>query len=506
LNKGKRYEEPKLNIKKVFAVIIAIAVIIMFVFILKNIITKESEQTRIVSKDYFSIYKDNKWGVIDSNGEIVINPSYEEMIIIPNSKNDVFLCIYDVNYETGEYKTKALNSKNEEIYTQFEQIEAIQNRDLNNNLWYESNVLKVKKDGKYGVINLSGKELTEHKYDMISAVEGISNILKVEEEGKIGIIDNEGKEILESKYLDISVIGQDSKSGFIVTDENGKYGLIDYSGNRILENKYDGIEKIYGNDLYVVKQAGKQVLIQKDGEEVLKEGFDQIKEILKNKEHGIIFMRNSKFGVMKTTGEIVIEPIYEDLREAKVGIFIANKEGKYGIIDIEKDIKVDFIYTTIGYYERADIYVSEDTSFNNHILDNTFEVKLSGILIDLDEDRGYIEIRQGEETKYYNFKFEERKVSDIFTINTLYVSKKDGKYGFVDKDSNVVVDYIYDDAVKQNIYGYSAIKKDGKWGSIDARGNIVQEPIYDLEEYLKIDFIGRWHYGKDINMNYYNQL
>ena len=82
------------------------------------------------------------------SGEIVIDPAYEEMITIPNSKNDVFLCIYDVNYETGEYKMKALNSKNKEILIEYEQVEAIANQDKNNNMWYEQNTLKVKKEGK----------------------------------------------------------------------------------------------------------------------------------------------------------------------------------------------------------------------------------------------------------------------------------------------------------------------------------------------------------------------
>ena len=74
------------------------------------------------------------------------------------------------------------------------------------------------------------------------------------------------------------------------------------------------------------------------------------------------------------------------------------------------------------------------------------------------------------------------------------------------KHGKVIVDYIYDDAMEQNDYGFSAVKKDGKWGSIDGKGNVVQEPIYNLDDYLLIDFIGRWHFGMDINMNYYNQL
>ncbi len=65
VNRGKRYEEPKLNLKKVFAVIVAIAVVIMFIFIIKGILTKDKEQLKISSKDYVVVFKDNKWGVID---------------------------------------------------------------------------------------------------------------------------------------------------------------------------------------------------------------------------------------------------------------------------------------------------------------------------------------------------------------------------------------------------------------------------------------------------------
>lgn len=506
MSRGRRYEEPKLNLKKVFAVIVAIIVVIMFIFIIKGILTKDKEQTKITSKDYFVVFQNNKWGVIDSSGNNVIDPSYEEMITIPNSKNDVFLCVYDVNYETGEYKTKALNSKNEEIFTQYEQIEAIPNQDTNNNMWYEDNVLKVKKDGKYGIINLTGKELTSFQYDEITVVEGIKNTLKVTKDGKVGVIDKEGKEILSTQYADVINLGKDNKAGLIVKGEDGKYGIVDYSNQTILEAKYDGIEKVYGNDMYVVKQADKQILVKKDGAEVLNSGFDEIKEILKNVDNGIIYTQNGKYGVMKTTGEVTIAPDYEELKEAKTGLFIAKQNGKYGIIDIQKATKIEPNYLSIFYNEKADLYVAEKEDYSNDIIDNTFTIKQSGILIDLDDEKGYLTLKQGEEYKYYNFKFEEKSVTEIYTSNTLFKSKKDGKYGFVDKDGKVIVDYQYDDATEQNSCGYAGIKKDGKWGVIDNKGNIVQEPTYNLEDYLKIDFIGRWHLGRDINMNYYNQL
>ena len=506
MSRGKRYEEPKLNLKKVFAVIIAIIVIIMFICVITGVFTKEQDLSKIVSNSYFPVFKDNKWGVINSKGETIIDPSYEEMITIPNNKKDVFLCIYDVNYETNEYKTKALNSKNEEILTGYEQIEAIQNTDQNNNLWYEENVLKVKKDNKYGIINLDGKEITSCEYEEITPILGIKDALKVKKDGKYGVINNEGTTLVETAYAGVTNLGNDNKAGFIVRNDENKYGVVNFSNQVVLEPKYEGIQKINVNDLYVVTNQGKQIIVNKDGEEVLNSDYDEIKEILKNPENGVIFVKDSKFGLINTNKEIKIEATYEDLKEAKSGTLIAKQNGKYGIIDLSNNIKVDFKYTSIVYNEKADIYIAEKEDFTNDILDNNYTVKLTGILTTLSNEKGYIELKQDDEYKYYNFKFEEKKDNEIYTNNTLYLSKKDGKYGFVDKEGNVVVDYIYDDATKQNEFGYAAIKKDGKWGSIDEKGTVVQEPTYNLDEYLKIDFIAKWHLGKDINMNYYNQL
>ena len=503
--RGRRYDpEPKLNMKKVFAVIIAILVVIMFIFVIRGFFIGDEDRDGITSLSYFASFNDNKWGIIDSNGNDVITPSYQEMMIVPNEKKDVFLCTYDVNYETGEYKTKVLNKDNKEIFTEYEQVEAIQNM-KDNQLWYEQNVLRVRKDGKYGIINLDGKVLVEPQYDEITAVTGIENAYKVKKDNLYGIFDNEGKQIINVEYADITNLGKDNKSGYIVKDQNNKFGIVDYSANKVLEIKYDSIEKVYGNDLYVVTENGAKKLVNKSGEDVITSGFDNITEILKNKENGVIFQRAGKYGVMNLNGEETIAPEYEELKEAKTGILIAKRDGKYGVIDMTKAEKIPFNYNSISYNEKADIYIADDENFNSTLFNSNFEAKITGILTDVDTDAGYIKIVVGDDTRFYNFRFEEKSDKDILTTNTLFLSKKDGKFGFVDKDGNVVVDYIYDDATEQNQYGYAGVKKDGKWGSIDSKGNVVQEPVYELDDYLLVDFIGRWHLGKDLNSNYYNK-
>ena len=62
---------------------------------------------------------------------------------------------------------------------------------------------------------------------------------------------------------------------------------------------------------------------------------------------------------------------------------------------------------------------------------------------------------------------------------------------------------IDDDATEQNSYGFVSVKKDGLWGSIDKNGKTIIEPKYNLENNLKIDFIGKWYLGEEIGVNYY---
>ena len=78
-SRAKRYngEKKKLNLKKVFAVIIALAVIIMVIIGISKLISgagKTDEKT--VANQYFAVYTNENWGVINSKGETIIAPYY----------------------------------------------------------------------------------------------------------------------------------------------------------------------------------------------------------------------------------------------------------------------------------------------------------------------------------------------------------------------------------------------------------------------------------------------
>ena len=283
MSKGRRYnEEQHLNYTKVFAVIIAIAVIAMCFVIVKNLLSKQKETIEQQAKDYYALYTDDKWGIIDSTGNTVIEPMYKEIIIVLNNRKDVFLCTYDVNEKTGEYKTKVINRKNEEIYNNYDKVEPLENYDKSGNAWYEKDIMKVQKDGKYGLIDIDGKEILSLEYEKIETLKGLENSILVTKEGKVGLVNKSGATIINPEYSKIQKFDDDYTKGYITVDQNKKYGLVTYAGSQILENKYEKIDAIYGENYFVIQEDGNQIVIDSKGEKILTEGFDKITQIKNN--------------------------------------------------------------------------------------------------------------------------------------------------------------------------------------------------------------------------------
>lgn len=504
--RGKRYDnESKLNIKKVIAVIVLLIVIVMFVMGIRALLTTHSKSTsgKIEAVTYYTIYDNSKWGVINSYGETVIEPMYNEMIVIPDNTKPVFICTYDINYSTGTYKAKAINETGKDIITGYDKVETIGNYDKNENLWYEKNVLKVQKNGKYGLVDFSGKEILACEYDAIEAQNGIENSLVLTQGENLGLCDNSGNIIIEPKYKKIANIEDNYKNGYIVVDSDNKYGIIGFDKSVILECNYEEVKGIYGGaNLFIVKENGKYQVINKDGQTVLQDKFDDATAI--NGDY-IVAIKSGKYGVIDIYGETKIKFEYSEIREAGDN-YIAKKGSKYGVLALDESEKIPFDYIDISYVPTGDFFIAdyiEDGNLMSKVFDSNFEEKVTGIVSEVNASKGYIRVYTDGEYKYYNFKFEEKLSSTFLTTNTLFLSKKNGKYGYVDKDGNVVVDYIYDDGTEQNTSGYVAVKKNGLWGSIDTKGNIVIQPEYNLDNNTKIDFIGSWHLCEDVNANYY---
>ncbi|MBQ3145237.1 MAG: WG repeat-containing protein [Clostridia bacterium] len=490
--RGRRYEnEPKLNLKKVAGVIVALAVIIMIITSIINIVKNSNKKVEVKIYSYYTAYQNGKFGVINNDGEIVIEPSYDEIIAIPNNSKPIFICTYDVDDENGTYKTKAINNKNEEILTEYEKIEAIDNYDSKQNIWYEDNVLRVSKNGKYGLIDLEGKEVLTCDYDEITALKSIENNIIVKKAGNVGLVNEKGQTIIPVQYKNILTLKEGYKNEYIIVNENNQYGLIRTSGEILIEPKYEGVKYLNSSTMFAVKEKGVWKLLNTENASfVIEGGYEDIKEA---KNDSIVIVKDGKYGVINTNKKEKIAPQYEELKYAFSIYYIAKKDDKYGIINLENQEIIPFEYISMVYVEEAGFIQADKTETETVIFDNNLGQKISGIISEINIEKGYIKVYVNNEYKYYNFKFEEKNVTDLLAEKTLFLSKKDGKYGYVNKSGEVVIDYNYEDATEQNSCGFSAVKKDGVWGSINKVGAIAKEPSVNLDNSIYIDFIGEWY-------------
>lgn len=502
-NRGRRCDDtPKLNKKKVLATIIAIIVIIMIIVSFKKLLTQDEINQEVSSLTaYFSAYENGKWGVIDNKGNKIIDTTYDDMIVIPDKNEEMFICTYGVDYNTENFQTKVLNAKGEEILKEYSQVKAIENTD-GKSIWYENNVLIFKENGKYGLINFDGKKILEPEYDNIYALTGFEKSVIVEKNGKKGLVSTSmGEVIIPPEYADITNLSNTYDYGYIVKNEANKFGVIKADKTKVLDLKYDEIKKVVGKDTYVVVENGKLEIVDNKGNVILNSGFDSVVEIESN---DYIITRNGKYGVIDKTGKDIIPAEYEEIKVGCLNSFVAKKNGKYGVIDKAGSVIVDYKYNYINYIKEANIYECERDNKKTDILDRECKKLVENVIIsDLNLEKGYLRIRDNGEYKYYNFKFEEKSSKEILATNTLFLVKENGKYGYINKKGEKIVDCIYDDAKEQNEYGFCAIKKDGKWGAIKSDGTIVVKPSVNLDNSLYIDFIGQWHRYNDQMLNAY---
>lgn len=492
-SKGRRYNryaEPKLNMKKVLGVIVAILVIIMVIVSIVNVIKNGEDKKKVKSYSYYTVYENGKFGVINNEGETVINPEYTEIVLIPNKDVPIFICTYDLNDQDGTYKTKVINQKNEEIFKEYSKVEAIDNFDSKQNIWYEDDVLRVEKDGKYGLINFEGKEVLPCDYDEITALKGVTNNLLVKKDGKVGLVNEKGQTIVNTEYKDIKTLKEGYKNEYIIVNDNNQYGIISTTGTVIIEPKYEDIKYLNNSEMFAIKDAGVWKLINKDNQILIDGGYDNIIEA---KGENVVVEKGGKYGVVTTKNEEKIPVEYEQIKYTFSIYYIAKTGGKYGIINLNNEQVKDFNYINMDYVEKGDFIQADVSDTETVIFDNNLSEKISGIVSEINQEKGYIKVYTNNEYKYYNFKFEEKKSSDILTSNNLFLSKKDGKYGYVNKEGKVIVDYIYEDGTEQNSCGFAAVKKDGVWGSINKVGAVELEPSVNLDSNIYTTFIGKWH-------------
>lgn len=562
----------------VLLIIIVVAVIVTMYFIKRAKYVYDIEQ--VTNIEYNTINIDNRYGVIDGDGNIVVEPNYD-IIQIPNPSKPVFICMSDYNTETKQYQTKVLNDKREQIITGYESVQAIPTETTADGIPFEKTVLKYSKDGKYGLVDFEGKEITEPIYDDISSVTYKEGMLLVEQDGKKGIININGVQVIDTQYDNITVDNyydvntKYQRTGFIVckTEAEGyRYGYIDYKGDKILDTEYTEIERVteiedekdiyiiaykdgqagllrnnkiilnheyeditYNsyNDVFVIQRNGKQGIVDRDGNvkidtkytnitfggiylNAIEDEGDKVLDLngnevtdgyiskmpTKDGQHSIVYGEDEVYKIIDNSGNVVIDKNYTYIEEVDNNYFIVASMNNNGIVDLSGKSLVDLKYNSIFKLDNTNLLQANISETNTiSLINSNMQVVATMDDASIEVKENYVRLYSETESKYFDYSGNELTAQELFPDNNIYAKKIDDKWGFVNKEGNIVVQNEYDMVTEINEYGFAGIKKDGKWGVINKNGDIIQEPTYELESISPI-FIGKYYkseewYGND---------
>ena len=481
----------------------------------------------------------------------------------------MFIC-----YENNA--TKVINEKGEEIYTEYENIEPLRLKNILSDLMYEKSTLKYSQNGKYGIIDINGKKITNAIYDEIDTLQTKEGELLVKKDGKYGVINIKGATLVKPQYDKIEAdkfYEEESgykKSGYIVsktTEEGYRYGYVNLEGKEIIEVIYNDlyrITEINSDDIYVIcAENGKYGLLKND-KQIISNEYQSL--IYNESNNTITALKGKKYGVISIEGKVIVPfeykqiditgdyiyarttdenvktfdangqetnmsentaiinvdntdyKIYIDTVDGKTtysiyqngenitkneytyiqylydNYFIAcNTNGKLGVINNEEKTKIEFNYNSIQKIENTKMLqaVSNDTKMTeiySEKMEKISELKDATI----ENNKEYLKIYNGEETKYISNEEKEVTNTGVFTNNKIFAKKQDNKWGFVDSSGTKIIDFKYDKVTEINNYGFAGIKQDEKWGVIDADGKIVVEPKYKLND-NEPTFIGQYY-------------
>lgn len=255
---------------------------------------------------FFRIMIGGKYGIMDFNGEIVIEAEYDDLFAIRNS--DDFL---GIKIDGEEKKQTYIHSDTFKTQTARKKYNSVK-YEYYWNVDNASAVFVVTEDG-----DTNKEKFSPSLPEVVKGVKMLSG--KYNPTGKYGLYSN-SQNITGMIYSGAGMFAD----GVVAFESNGKWGYIDSSGRTVVPFEYDAV-------------WGYAALGGEDTPYECSEGH-------------ITVCKNKKFGILADDGSVVVPLMFDDATPVVNGKAVVKLNGKYGVICV---------------YGNADEPVSDDTTIGS---------------------------------------------------------------------------------------------------------------------------------------------
>lgn len=528
-------------------VVIVCVIIVIFLLVVSVVFFKDKkkredrnyELLQVSEYTYFPLEVDGKYGVIKRDGNIVINPEFDE-VQIPNQDRGIFILKQGNDY-------LVMNERNQKIFTNFAEVTAIHGKNAQDEDVYNTTVLKYKENGKFGIVDFDENKVSEAEYDQVEALMDKEGEILIKKNDKYGVINVKGVELVHPDYDYIKGDGYTDSNGYkdagyivgIKTLSGINYGYLDKNEKEVLKKEQESIYRvteINSLDTYLVASKNGRFAIFKNNENLT--DYKYIDIYYNPETQDFTVQKNKSFGLIDLNGKVIVPEQYDELQV--VGIYVkTSKNGENFIFDLNGNLVENPKFTSLTKTstERFYITIDENNKYGiadldkNIVIENKYdyidEIESTGLLIATVNDDitiysgsateifsvnnaklsiigEYIQVITAKESYYLTVNGKKVDNKTVYIDNMIYASKSNKKWGFVDLKDNVIVDYKYDEVTEINEYGFAGIKKNGKWGVINKNGEVILEPTYQ-SDVINPTFIGIYYKDGNVVRNSINE-
>ncbi|MBK8565788.1 MAG: WG repeat-containing protein [Saprospiraceae bacterium] len=335
-------------------------------------------------KDMVVFTLNGKKGVANAQNKIIVPAEYERMLI---NKGAILISAGRSDLKRDD----AYNNLGQKVNEGYEEFNYLQGGHFS-----------VKKNGKWGVVDVYRKVLIEPEYDKIEAKSDVF-ILKYDKEtatrdrvpmkeipyvqnhkpaeqieespipGFVKLVNKTPKSPVKYGFASLKgdtlvpplyTIGECLDEGYAFLSQDGqKWGFVEIKSNKaILDFKYERPRKLPENKQLPLKADGKMGVVQlPEGKVILPFEYDNLDIAYRKKARAYVASKNNQWGIIEPNGNYLLPMQYDNINNASANLLIVKKDGLFGTWSPISEKLTEPVYKEIGNKNDSICYVKKDS-------------------------------------------------------------------------------------------------------------------------------------------------
>jgi hypothetical protein len=152
--------------------------------------------------------------------------------------------------------------------------------------------------------------------------------------------------------------GEEGMSGYLWLGDNREATVYDPQGEKVLETRYSDL-RVIDEDLFGIKVSGKSGVMTTKGRLLLQPSYD----LIQKKDNQLYTLKFGQIGNVDLETGTIFDNEYEAAFEKKYGYFSTVLDGKYGLLNENKEEVFDFDFESIEVISDSLAWVKTDTTW-----------------------------------------------------------------------------------------------------------------------------------------------